>query len=70
MRNTEHFQGKDLLIEEIQKYVKIKPNSLGKQNFTGANGTFTGIGHTCFAMDLEEYMEYTILVKFITTIEN
>ena len=33
------------LIEEIRKYVKMKPNRLGKQNFMGANGTFTSIGH-------------------------
>ncbi|KAM6584619.1 hypothetical protein CsatB_011621 [Cannabis sativa] len=50
------------LIEEIRKYVKMKPNRLGKQNFMGANGTFTSIGHACFAMrkDLEEYMDYDI----------
>ncbi|KAK2995829.1 hypothetical protein RJ640_006168 [Escallonia rubra] len=50
------------LIEEIRKYVRIKPNRLGKQNFMGANGTFTSIGHACFAMkdDLEEYMDYDI----------
>lgn len=50
------------LVEEIRKYVKIKPNRLGKQNFMGANGTFTSIGHACFAMkkDLEEYMEYDV----------
>ncbi|KAL6131015.1 hypothetical protein ACLB2K_069393 [Fragaria x ananassa] len=50
------------LIEEIRKYVKIKPNRLGKQNFMGANGTFTSIGHACFAMkkELEEYMTYDI----------
>ncbi|BFG22069.1 hypothetical protein CerSpe_083430 [Prunus speciosa] len=50
------------LIEEIRKYVKIKPNRLGKQNFMGANGTFTSIGHACFAMkkELEEYMDYDI----------
>ncbi|XP_028805055.1 uncharacterized protein LOC114759974 [Neltuma alba] len=48
--------------EEIRKYVKIKPNRLGKQNFMGANGTFTSIGHACFAMreELEEYMDYDI----------
>ncbi|KAF8017060.1 hypothetical protein BT93_H2313 [Corymbia citriodora subsp. variegata] len=50
------------LIEEIRKYVKIKPNRLRKQNFMGANGTFTSIGHACFAMkkDLEEYMDYDV----------
>ncbi|CAI0470214.1 unnamed protein product [Linum tenue] len=50
------------LIEEIRKYVRIKPNRLGKQNFMGANGTFTSIGHACFAMkqDLEEYMDYDV----------
>ncbi|OWM64287.1 uncharacterized protein LOC116193215 [Punica granatum] len=50
------------LIEEIRKYVKIKPNRLGKQNFMGANGTFTSIGHACFAMknELEEYMDYDV----------
>ncbi|XP_048334965.2 probable methyltransferase At1g29790 [Ziziphus jujuba] len=50
------------LIEEIRKYVKIKPNRLRKQNFMGANGTFTSIGHACFAMkkELEEYMDYDI----------
>nr|POE49988.1 ring-h2 finger protein atl68 [Quercus suber] len=49
-------------IEEIRKYVKMKPNRLGKQNFMGANGTFTSIGHACFAMkkELEEYMNYDI----------
>ncbi|CAN1313015.1 Probable methyltransferase At1g29790 [Linum perenne] len=50
------------LIEEIRKYVRIKPNRLGKQNFMGANGTFTSIGHACFTMknDLEEYMDYDV----------
>ncbi|XP_054800468.1 probable methyltransferase At1g29790 isoform X1 [Prosopis cineraria] len=50
------------LREEIRKYVKIKPNRLRKQNFMGANGTFTSIGHACFAMkeELEEYMNYDI----------
>ncbi|KAF8413253.1 hypothetical protein HHK36_001229 [Tetracentron sinense] len=50
------------LVEEIRKYVKIKPNRLGKQNFMGANGTFTSIGHTCFSMkkELEEYMDYDV----------
>ena len=50
------------LVEEIRKYVRIKPNRLGKQNFMGANGTFTSIGHACFSMkkDLEEYMDYDI----------
>ncbi|XP_044494577.1 probable methyltransferase At1g29790 [Mangifera indica] len=49
-------------IEEIRKYVKIKPNRLGKQNFMGANATFTSIGHACFAMkkELEEYMDYDV----------
>ncbi|GLU00693.1 hypothetical protein SLE2022_180410 [Rubroshorea leprosula] len=49
-------------IEEIRKYVRVKPNRLGKQNFMGANGTFTSIGHACFAMksELEEYMEYDV----------
>lgn len=49
-------------IEEIRKYVKMKPNRLRKQNFMGANGTFTSIGHACFAMkkELEEYMNYDI----------
>ncbi|KAL8111521.1 hypothetical protein AgCh_019290 [Apium graveolens] len=50
------------LIEEIRKYVRIKPNRLRKQNFMGANGTFTSIGHACFVMkkELEEYMDYDI----------
>uniref|UniRef100_A0A7N0UKR4 S-adenosyl-L-methionine-dependent methyltransferase superfamily protein n=1 Tax=Kalanchoe fedtschenkoi TaxID=63787 RepID=A0A7N0UKR4_KALFE len=50
------------LVEEIRKYVKIKPNRLGKQNFMGANGTFTSMGHSCFNMkkELEEYMNYDI----------
>lgn len=50
------------LVEEIRKYVEIKPNRLGKQNFMGANGTFTSIGHACFVMkeDLEEYMKYDV----------
>ncbi|KAH7658244.1 putative S-adenosyl-L-methionine-dependent methyltransferase protein [Dioscorea alata] len=50
------------LIEEIRKYVKLKPNRLGKQNFMGANGTFTSIGHACFSMkeELEEYMDYDV----------
>ncbi|XVF33247.1 hypothetical protein REPUB_Repub17cG0152500 [Reevesia pubescens] len=50
------------LIEEIRKYVRVKPNRLGKQNFMGANGTFTSIGHACFAMkkELEEYMDYDV----------
>eukprot|EP00258_Populus_trichocarpa_P034227 XP_024450246.1 uncharacterized protein LOC112326491 [Populus trichocarpa] len=53
---------KFFLIEEIRKYVRIKPNRLGKQNFMGANGTFTSIGHACFAMkkDIEEYMDYDV----------
>ncbi|PPD98666.1 hypothetical protein GOBAR_DD04295 [Gossypium barbadense] len=50
------------LVEEIRKYVRVKPNRLGKQNFMGANGTFTSIGHACFAMkeELEEYMDYDV----------
>ncbi|ONK80513.1 uncharacterized protein A4U43_C01F18630 [Asparagus officinalis] len=50
------------LIEEIRKYIRIKPNRLRKQNFMGANGTFTSIGHACFAMkeELEEYMNYDV----------
>ncbi|KAF1889172.1 hypothetical protein Lal_00024494 [Lupinus albus] len=50
------------LREEIRKYVRIKPNRLGKQNFMGANATFTSIGHACFSMreELEEYMDYDI----------
>lgn len=50
------------LIEEIRKYVRIKPNRLRKQNFMGANGTFTSIGHACFSMkeELEEYMDYDV----------
>ncbi|KAJ7962472.1 S-adenosyl-L-methionine-dependent methyltransferase superfamily protein [Quillaja saponaria] len=50
------------MIEEIRKYVRIKPNRLRKQNFMGANGTFTSIGHACFAMrkELEEYMDYDV----------
>lgn len=50
------------LIEEIRKYARMKPNRLRKQNFMGANGTFTSIGHACFAMkeELEEYMDYDI----------
>lgn len=54
---VEHF-----LVEEIRKYVKAKPNRLGKQNFMGANGTFASIGHACFAMKeaLEEYMDYDV----------
>jgi hypothetical protein len=49
-------------IEEIRKYVKMKPNRLGKQNFMGANGTFTSIGHACFDMkkEIEEYMDYDV----------
>ncbi|XWS76952.1 hypothetical protein CRYUN_Cryun01aG0222100 [Craigia yunnanensis] len=33
-----------------------------KQNFMGANGTFTSIGHACFATkkELEEYMDYDV----------
>lgn len=54
--------GEYFLREEIRKYVRIKPNRLKKQNFMGANGTFTSIGHACFAMkeELEEYMDYDI----------
>nr|GLL25197.1 uncharacterized protein LOC109188609 [Ipomoea trifida] len=54
--------GEYFLTEEVRKYVRIKPNRLGKQNFMGANGTFTSIGHACFAMksDLEEYMDYDV----------
>ncbi|KAJ6729543.1 S-ADENOSYL-L-METHIONINE-DEPENDENT METHYLTRANSFERASE SUPERFAMILY PROTEIN-RELATED [Salix viminalis] len=50
------------LIEEIRKYVRVKPNRLGKQNFMGANGTFTSIGHACFEMkkDIEDYMDYDV----------
>ncbi|XP_020098274.1 uncharacterized protein LOC109717039 [Ananas comosus] len=50
------------LVEEIRKYARIKPSRLGKQNFMGANGTFTSIGHACFAMkeELEEYMDYDV----------
>ncbi|RWR85229.1 S-adenosyl-L-methionine-dependent methyltransferases superfamily protein [Cinnamomum micranthum f. kanehirae] len=50
------------LVEEIRKYVKIKPNRLGRQNFMGANGTFTSIGHACFLMkkELEEFMDYDV----------
>ncbi|XAR63017.1 hypothetical protein NMG60_11022800 [Bertholletia excelsa] len=50
------------LIEEIRKYVRIKPNRLGKQNIMGANGTFASIGHACVAMkaELAEYMDYDI----------
>ncbi|XP_068666434.1 probable methyltransferase At1g29790 [Aristolochia californica] len=50
------------LIEEIRKYIKVKPNRLGKQNFMGANGTFNGVGHACFSMkqELEEYMDYDV----------
>ncbi|KAG6434299.1 hypothetical protein SASPL_105924 [Salvia splendens] len=50
------------LTEEIRKYILVKPNRLGKQNFMGANGTFTSIGHGCFAArdELESYMDYDI----------
>lgn len=50
------------LVEEIRKYVRIKPNRLERQNFMGANGTFTSIGHACFLMkkELEEYMDYDV----------
>ncbi|KAG2725397.1 hypothetical protein I3843_01G064300 [Carya illinoinensis] len=49
-------------IEEMRKYVRMKPNRLGKKNFMGANGTFTSVGHACFAVkkELEEYMDYDI----------
>lgn len=71
MNKTRHFLGHKqpfydpedhFLIEEIRKYVRVKPNRLGKQNFMGANGTFTSIGHGCFATkkELEEYMEYDV----------
>ncbi|KAL5989263.1 hypothetical protein ACLOJK_010153 [Asimina triloba] len=58
----EHDVVEFFLIEEIRKYVRIKPNRLGKQNFLGANGTFTSIGHACFSMkqELEEYMDYDV----------
>ncbi|XP_059651327.1 probable methyltransferase At1g29790 isoform X2 [Cornus florida] len=61
-QNSSNEPGEYFLIEEIRKYVRIKPNRLGKQNFMGANGTFTSIGHACFAMkkELEEYMDYDI----------
>ncbi|XP_043706644.1 probable methyltransferase At1g29790 [Telopea speciosissima] len=54
--------GNYFLVEEIRKYVKMKPNRLGKQNFMGANGTFTSIGHACFSMkaELQEYMDYDV----------
>ncbi|KAK7292738.1 hypothetical protein RJT34_15590 [Clitoria ternatea] len=54
--------GEYFLCEEIRKYVRVKPNRLGKQNFMGANATFTSIGHACFAMkaELEEYMNYDV----------
>ncbi|KAG9445509.1 hypothetical protein H6P81_011637 [Aristolochia fimbriata] len=50
------------LIEEIKKYIRVKPNRLGKQNFMGANGTFNSMGHACFSMkqELEEYMDYDV----------
>lgn len=55
-------QAENFMKEEIKKYVKVKPNRLGKQNFMGANGTFTSIGHGCFAMkdDVEAYMDYDV----------
>ncbi|XP_071937325.1 probable methyltransferase At1g29790 [Coffea arabica] len=62
-RKEQHDELADFfVIEEIRKYVRIKPNRLRKQNFIGANGTFTSIGHACFAMkrDLEEYMDYDV----------
>ncbi|PWA91589.1 S-adenosyl-L-methionine-dependent methyltransferase [Artemisia annua] len=57
-----HISPDFFLTEEIRKYVRIKPNRLGKQNFMGANGTFTSIGHACFSMkeELEEYMNYDV----------
>ncbi|KMZ70198.1 S-adenosyl-L-methionine-dependent methyltransferases superfamilyprotein [Zostera marina] len=50
------------LVEEMNKYIEMKPNRLGKKNFMGANGTFPSIGHGCFAMkkELEEYMTYDV----------
>ncbi|XP_057979887.1 probable methyltransferase At1g29790 [Malania oleifera] len=50
------------LVEEIRKYVKMKPNRLRKKNFMGTTGTFTSIGHACFAMkkELEDYMDYDV----------
>ncbi|KAK4379299.1 hypothetical protein RND71_001161 [Anisodus tanguticus] len=63
-RQTERVNGPSeyFLTEEIRKYVRIKPNRLKKQNFMGANGTFTSIGHACFSMksELEEYMDYDV----------
>ncbi|KAL2478728.1 S-adenosyl-L-methionine-dependent methyltransferase superfamily protein [Forsythia ovata] len=38
------------LTEEIRKYVRSKPNRLKKQNFMGANGTFTSI-RTCMLFE-------------------
>ncbi|KAL4562660.1 hypothetical protein LXL04_026688 [Taraxacum kok-saghyz] len=60
--NPIHVSPDFFLTEEIRKYVRMKPNRLGKQNFIGANGTFTSIGHTCFSMkqELEEYMNYDV----------
>ncbi|KAK9056148.1 hypothetical protein SSX86_027237 [Deinandra increscens subsp. villosa] len=57
-----HISPEFFLTEEIRKYIRIKPNRLGKQNFMGANGTFTSIGHACFSMkqELEEYMNYDV----------
>ncbi|KAJ0797533.1 putative S-adenosyl-L-methionine-dependent methyltransferase [Helianthus annuus] len=57
-----HISPDFFLTEEIRKYVRVKPNRLGKQNFMGANGTFTSIGHACFSMkkELEEYMNYDV----------
>ncbi|XP_057780388.1 probable methyltransferase At1g29790 [Salvia miltiorrhiza] len=54
---AEHF-----LTEEIRKYIRVKPNRLGKQNFMGANGTHTSVGHGCFAAraELESYMDYDV----------
>lgn len=46
----------------MKKYVRIKPNRLGKQNFMGANGMFTSIGRACFVMkkELKMYMEHDV----------
>ncbi|KAJ9539203.1 hypothetical protein OSB04_031936 [Centaurea solstitialis] len=61
-RSKDHVLPEFFLTEEIRKYVRAKPNRLGKQNFMGANGTFTSIGHACFSMklELEEYMNYDV----------
>ncbi|KAI3681814.1 hypothetical protein L6452_36619 [Arctium lappa] len=60
--SIDHVLPEFFLTEEIRKYVRVKPNRLGKQNFMGANGTFTSIGHACFSMkqELEEYMNYDV----------